>query len=91
MLNPFDLLKENDILSNFLTKLNSKKKRFKQRAESILSVTQSLFSNLKDKDDIIASMADIAAKSMRDIDVHFDKDIDDHYIDELQRLSKNSS
>jgi hypothetical protein len=65
MINPYDLLRENTVLANFLTKINSKKKRFKQRAESILSVTQSLFSNLKDKDDIIASMADVAAKSLR--------------------------
>lgn len=78
------------MLSNFLFKLNNKKNRYKRRAESILSVTQSLFSNMKDND-IIASMVDIAAKSLRDVEVHFDHDIDDECFDELQKLSKNSA
>ena len=77
-------------MSNFIAKLNSKKKRYKQRAESILSVTQSIFSNLRDKDDIAVSMAEIAAKSMREIDIHYDKEIDTDYIEELRKISKNS-
>ena len=73
-------------MSNFLAKLNSKKKRYKQRAESILSVKQSIFSNLRYKDDIIVSLAEIAAKSVREIDTHYDKEIDDDYIDELRKI-----
>jgi hypothetical protein len=35
---------------------------------------------MKDKDDIVASMADVAAKSLREIDVHFDQEINDEFI-----------
>lgn len=35
-------------------------------------------------------MADLAAKSMREIDVHYDKEVDESFIDELQKISRNS-
>jgi len=41
-----------------------RKNKYKQRAESILSVTQSLFGR---GDDLIASMVDFGVKSLRDL------------------------
>jgi hypothetical protein len=35
-------------------------------------------------------MADLAAKSMREIDVQYDHEVDDNFIDELQKISRNS-
>ena len=35
-------------------------------------------------------MADIASKSVREIDVHYDHEVDEKFIDELQKISKNS-